>query len=109
MKIKLTEGQMNTHLIITPGILAATTVMGIESHVAYASKFSKISFHEWFRRGYDDEWFRGERFSYNSVAAASSSTAAGSGDDGGHKHKDSAAASSMLLMMFRSVFLCLNL
>ncbi|MFL6404968.1 MAG: hypothetical protein ACJ71M_15995 [Nitrososphaeraceae archaeon] len=44
MKIKLTEGQMNTHLIIALGILAAIMVMGIGSHVAFASKFSKTSF-----------------------------------------------------------------
>jgi len=44
MKIKLTEGQMNTHLIIALGILAAIMVMGIGSYVAFASKFSKTSF-----------------------------------------------------------------
>lgn len=61
MKIKLTEGQMNTHLIITPGILAATTVMGIESHVAYASKFSKISFHDRYNQNLRQERRNDER------------------------------------------------
>ncbi len=46
---------MNTHLIIGPGILAAITVMGIESHVVYASKFSKISFHDGYNQNLQQE------------------------------------------------------
>ena len=124
MKIKLTEGQINTHLIIAVGILAAIMVLGIGTHAAFASKSSfqdgynagfaagkkdringnefdskppkghSDAYDEGYRRGYDDGWFRGEHFSSSSAAAASSSAAAGSGDDGSHKHKDSAAASS---------------
>jgi hypothetical protein len=55
MKIKLTEGQMNTHLIIALGILAAIMVMGIGSHVAFASKFSKTSFQDGYNAGFAAE------------------------------------------------------
>jgi len=52
MKIKLTEGQMNTYMIIAFGILAVIMVMGIGSHVAFASKFGKTSFQEGYNAGF---------------------------------------------------------
>jgi len=90
MKIKLTEGQTNTPLIIAVGILAAIMVFGIGSHAAFASKASfqdgynagfaagkkdringndfdskppkghSDAYDENYRHGYDDGWFRGE-------------------------------------------------
>jgi hypothetical protein len=117
MKIKLTEGQINTPLIIALGILAAIMVMGIGTHAAFASKSSfqdgynagfaagkkdrengndfdskppkghSDAYDENYRHGYDDGWFRGEHHFSSNSAAAASSSAAAAGDDGGHKHK----------------------
>ena len=105
MKIKLTEGQINTPLAVAVGILAAIMVMGIGSHAAFASKSSlqdgynagfaagkkdrindnefdskppkghSDAYDEGYKRGYDDVWFRGEHFSSNSAAASSSAAA----------------------------------
>jgi hypothetical protein len=52
MKIKLTEGQINTHLIIAVGILAAIMVLGIGSHTAFAIKVSKTSFQDGYNAGF---------------------------------------------------------
>ena len=113
MKIKLTEGQMNTPLIIAVGILAAIMVMGIGSHAAFASKASfqdgynagfaagkkdrengndfdskppkghSDSYDENYRHGYDDGWFKGEHHFGSNSAAAASLSAAAAGDDDG--------------------------
>ena len=55
MKIKLTEGQINTPLAVAVGIIAAIMVMGIGSHVAFASKFSKTSFQDGYNAGFAAE------------------------------------------------------
>jgi cobaltochelatase CobN len=124
MKIKLTEGQINTPLVVAVGILAAIMVMGIGSHAAFASKSSlqdgynagfaagkkdringndydsnpnghSGAYDENYRHGYDDGWFRGEHhFSSNSAAAASSGAAAVGNDDGGHNHKNKDSAAA---------------
>jgi hypothetical protein len=113
MKIKLTEGQINTPLIIALGILAAIIVMGIGTHAAFASKSSfqdgynagfaagkkdrengndfdskppnghSDAYDESYRHGYDDGWFRGEHHFNSNSAAAASSSAAAAGDDDG--------------------------
>jgi hypothetical protein len=113
MKIKLTERQMKTHLIIALGILAAIMVLGIGTHAAFASKSSfqggynagfaagkkdrengndldskppkghSDAYDENYRHGYDDGWFRGEHHFSSNSAAAASSSAAAAGDDHG--------------------------
>jgi hypothetical protein len=113
MKIKLTEGQINTPLIIALGILTAIIVMGIGTHAAFASKSSfqdgynagfaagkkdrengndfdskppkghSDAYDENYRHGYDDGWFRGEHHFNSNSAAAASSSAAAAGDDDG--------------------------
>jgi hypothetical protein len=113
MKIKLTEGQINTHLIIAVGILAAIMMMGIGTHAAFASKSSfqdgynagfaagkkdringndfdskppnghSDAYDENYRHGYDDGWFKGEHHFGSNSAAAASSSAAAAGDDDG--------------------------
>ena len=113
MKIKLTEGQINTPLVVAVGILAAILVMGIGSHAAFASKSSlqdgykagfaagkkdringndydsappkghSGAYDENYRHGYDDGWFRGEHHFSSNSAAAASSSAAAAGDDDG--------------------------
>ena len=113
MKIKLTEGQINTHLIIAVGILAAIMMMGIGTHAAFASKSSfqdgynagfaagkkdringndfdskppnghSDAYDENYRHGYDDGWFSGEHHFSSNSAAAASSSAAAAGDDDG--------------------------
>ena len=113
MKIKLTEGQINTSPVVAVGILAAIMVMGIGSHAAFASKSSlqdgynagfaagkkdRISgndydsnppkghsdaYDENYRHGYDDGWFRGQHHFSSNSAAAASSSAAAAGDDDG--------------------------
>jgi hypothetical protein len=113
MKIKLTEGQMNTQLIIAVGILAAIMALGIGTHAAFASKSSfqdgynagfaagkkdrkngndfdskppkghSDAYDENYRHGYDDGWFRGEDHFSSNSAAAARSSAAAAGDDDG--------------------------
>jgi hypothetical protein len=117
MKIKLTEGQMNTQLIIAVGILAAIMALGIGTHAAFASKSSfqdgynagfaagkkdringndfdskppkghSDAYDESYRHGYDDGWFRGEDHFSSNSAAAASSSAAAAGDHDGGGHK----------------------
>jgi cobaltochelatase CobN len=113
MKIKLTEGQINTPLVVAVGILAAIMLMGIGSHAGFASKSSlqdgynagfaagkkdringndydsnppkghSGAYDENYRHGYDDGWFRGEHHFSSNSAAAASSSAAAAGDDDG--------------------------
>ncbi len=117
MKIKLTEGQINTPLVVAVGILAAIMVMGIGSHAAFASKSSfqdgynagfaagkkdringndfdsnppkghSDAYDENYRHGYDDGWFRGEHHFSSNSAAAASSSAAAAGDNDDGGHK----------------------
>jgi hypothetical protein len=124
MKIKLTEGQINTPLVVAVGILAAIMVMGIGSHAAFASKSSlqdgynagfaagkkdringndydssppkghSDAYDENYRHGYDDGWFRGDHHFSSNSAAAASSSAAAAGDDGGQKHKHKDSAAA---------------
>src|ERR1051325_5271284 len=117
MKIKLTEGQINTPLVIAVGVLAAIMVIGIESHAAFASKSSlqdgynagfaagkkdrininnydsnppkghSDAYDENYRQGYDDGWSRGEHHFSSNSAAAASSSAAAAGNDDNGGHK----------------------
>ena len=117
MKIKLTEGQINTPLVVAVGILAAIMLMGIGSHTALASKSSfqdvynagfaagkkdringndfdnnppkghSDAYDENYRHGYDDGWFRGEHHFSSNSAAAASSSAAAAGDNDDGGHK----------------------
>jgi hypothetical protein len=117
MKIRLTEGQINTPLVVAVGILAMIMVMGIGSHTAFASKSSfqdgynagfaagkkdringndfdsnppkghSDAYDENYRHGYDDGWFRGEHHFSSNSAAAASSSAAAAGDNDDGGHK----------------------
>jgi hypothetical protein len=111
MKIKLTEGQINTPVFLAVGILAAITVMGIGSHAAFASKSSlqdgynagfaagkkdringndydntppkghSDAYDENYRHGYEDGWFKGEHHFSSNSASAAASSSAAAAGD----------------------------
>jgi hypothetical protein len=111
MKIKLTEGQINTPVYLAVGILAAITVLGIGSHAAFASKSSlqdgynvgfaagkkdringndydntppkghSDAYDENYRHGYEDGWFKGEHHFSSNSASAAASSSAAAAGD----------------------------